>query len=93
MKPFTRDYLTVEEKSKNALLNEIIRPLETLSVVSEKGLIGLNLWQGWVRVPKKGESWEPKVERIRGVQNLDGDFHKVTITYVSPPNLLLGCIR
>ena len=80
--PFSQVYVNNEEKLTSVLLNKIIGPLEELGVVSETTTPGTNLWQGWVRVPKKGESWELKNERINGVQKLNGDFHRVNIVYV-----------
>ena len=65
------------------LLNKIIRPLEDLGVVSDTTTPGMNVWQGWMRVPKKDKSWESRKERINGIKTLDGDFHRVNITYVS----------
>jgi len=67
----------------SVLLNKIIRPLEDLGIVSDTTAPGVNVWQGWLRVPKKGKSWEPRGQRIEGIQKLDGDFHRVNITYVS----------
>jgi len=71
------------EKANSVLLREIIRPLERTGVVSDEITPGRNVWQGWVRVPKKdGESWETSRDRIRGIERVDGEFHRVNITYV-----------
>jgi len=40
------------------------------------------VWQGWVRVPKKGESWESRRQRLEGVRGLDGHFHRANVTYI-----------
>ena len=64
------------------LLNGIVIPLGELGVVSDTTGAGMNSWQGWVRVPKKDETWESENERLYGIQRLDGDFHRVNITYV-----------
>jgi len=56
--------------------------LEALGVVSDTESAGVNAWRGWMRVPKKGRPWESKKSRINGIQKLDGDFHRVNITYV-----------
>jgi len=63
-------------------MNEVIKPLENMGVVSDTTTPGTNLWQGWLRVPKGG-SWGTRQERIEGIQKLNGDFHRVNITYVS----------
>ena len=81
--PFAQSYVSNEEKVTSVLLNKIIRPLEDLGVVSDTAASGVNVWQGWMRVPKKGESWESRKERLEGIKKLDGDFHRVNITYVS----------
>ena len=88
--PFSQIYVSNSEKVTSVLLNKIIGPLEDLGVVSETTTPGTNLWQGWVRVPKKGESWELKNERINGVQKLDGDFHRVNLAYVPSSESALG---
>jgi hypothetical protein len=85
--------MTNEEKATSALLNKIIKPLEDLGVVSDTTASAMNVWQGWVRVPKKGESWELRRERIEGIRTLAGDFHRVNITYASSFELLLGWNR
>ena len=72
-----------EDKRNSVLLNRVVKPLEELGVVSDATIPGANVWQGWVRVPKKGESWESRKERIEGIQNMDGNFRLVNVTYVS----------
>jgi len=73
------------------LLNKIIRPLEDLDVVCDTTTPGVNVWQGWVGVPKEGgESWESRKERIDGIQTLNGDFHRANVTYVSSSEFALG---
>ena len=73
------------------LLNKIIRPLEDLGVVCDTTAPGVNVWQGWMRVPKKsGGSWESRKERMDGIQTLNGDFHRVNVTYVSSSKFSLG---
>jgi len=81
--PFSQYYMRLEEQATSVLLNKIVMPLKDLGVVSDTTTPGMNLWQGWVRVPKKGMSWESREERIDGIRRLDGDFHRVNITYVS----------
>lgn len=90
-KPFLvgTNYMTVEEKATNWFLNKVIKPLEEFAVVSDTIVPGKNVWQGWVRVPKKGVSWESRKERMDGIQASDGDFHRVNITYVSSFRLAL----
>lgn len=83
MRPFIQHYTAAASKNKSPLMNKIIGPLETMGVVSDTTALGVNLWQGWFRVPKKGESWELRRERIEGIQEMKGDFHRVNITYVS----------
>ena len=80
--PFVQHYVTNMEKATSKLLNEILTPLERLSVASHTIGDGVNSWQGWVRVPKKGETWESKNERFDEHQRLAGDFHRVNITCV-----------
>lgn len=82
-RPFLQYYLKKEAKATSALLNNIIQPLESVGVVADTLTPGVNLWQGWVRVPKRGDSWESRKERLEGVRSLNGDFHRVNITYVS----------
>lgn len=65
------------------LLTKIIEPLEDMGIVSETNKIAVNGWWGWMRVPKKDGTWESKKERIDGIRKLDGDFHRVNISYVS----------
>ena len=89
--PFSRNYLTMEERAVCVLLNKIIRPLEDLAVVSDTVTPGRNVWRCWVRVPGKRESWESKKERVEGIKSMDGIFHRVNITCVYPPNPLSGC--
>ena len=73
------------------LLNKIIRPLENLGVVCDTTTPGVNVWQGWMRVPEKGGgSWESRKERMDGIQTLNGDFHRVNVTYVSSSEFALG---
>ena len=81
--PFSQVYVTAEERVTSVLLNKIIRPLEDLGVISDMTTPGSSVWQGWMRVPKKGETWESRQERMDGIQMLKGDFHRVNITYVS----------
>ena len=55
-----------------------------VGVVTDTIVLGTNVWQGWVRVPKeKGESWESRKENFDGIRKLVGDFHRVNVTYVS----------
>lgn len=71
------------EIAASVLLSKIVRPLEELGVASETITSGsASLWRGWVRVPKKGESWEPRRERVEGIQSMDGNFRQVNIAYV-----------
>jgi hypothetical protein len=81
--PFSCIYITNEDKLANVLLKTIIRPLEDLGLVSDTTSVGRNTWQGWMRVPKKGESWEGRKDRINGIRNVDGVFCRMNITYVS----------
>ena len=72
-------------------MNKIIRPLEDLGVMYDKTTPGVNVWQGWMRVPKKGGgSWESRKGRMDGIQTLNGDFHRVNIMYVSSSKFALG---
>ena len=77
--------LTHEDYETSALLRDIVKPLEELGVVADATIPGVNVWQGWIRVPKKSESWESRKERLDGVQTLNGDFCPVNITYVFSP--------
>ena len=72
-----------EDYEKAPLLRDIVRPLENLGVVADAITPGVHGWQGWVRVPKKGESWESRKERLDGIRTLNGDFCLLNITYVS----------
>lgn len=83
VQPFKQRYITDHMKAKSVLLNKIIRSLGSMGLVSDMATGGTNLWQGWVRVPKKGESWETRKERLEGIRSMSGDFHQVNITYVS----------
>ena len=85
--------MTNEKRVTSTLLNEIIVPLGELGVVSDTIGAGMNSWQGWVRVPKKGETWESENKRLNGIQRLDGYFHRVNITYVSSFKPSPGCNR
>jgi hypothetical protein len=76
-------YLLKQAKRDSWLLTKFIWPLNKLGLVSDTSSQGTNLWQGWLRVPKKGELWESIQERLDGIRNLNGDFIKVHITYVS----------
>ena len=80
---FSKHYMSITEKATSVLLNKIVMPLAEMGVTADTIAPGNNLWQGWMRVPKKGQLWEPLTERIDGVQKLEGDFHQVNITYVS----------
>ncbi|KAF9643593.1 hypothetical protein BDM02DRAFT_3151454 [Thelephora ganbajun] len=80
--PFSQYYMANQEKATSVLLKKIIRPLEDMGVVSDTTTPGVNVWQGWMRVPKKSESWESRKERLDGIQRLDGDFHRVNVTYI-----------
>ncbi|KAF9783387.1 hypothetical protein BJ322DRAFT_1070619 [Thelephora terrestris] len=81
--PFAQYYTDNEAKAKSGLLRKIIRPLERMGVVSDTTIPAANVWQGWLRVPKKsGDVWETRRERIAGIGSLYGDFHRVNITYV-----------
>jgi len=94
LKPMPITRLNQKDYEKSALLHEIVRPLEDLGLVADATAPGVNVWQGWVRVPKKGDqSWESRKERLDGVRALDGDFCLTKITYVTShlPSLLLGC--
>ena len=62
------------------MLNKIIRPLEEMGVATDATTRGKNLWRGWMRVPKKGQSWEARKERIDGIRKMEGDFHQVNVT-------------
>lgn len=81
--PFSQIYLNRDEKITSVLLNKIIKPLEDMSVVTDTMTPGTTSWQGWMRVPKKGGSWQTRRERIEGIKNMEGDFHRVNVTYVS----------
>ena len=81
--PFTQVYVNSQEKATSVLLTKIIKPLEDLGVVSDTTKTAVNMWRGWMRVPKRGKPWESRKERLDGIQKLDGDFHRVNITYVS----------
>ena len=79
--PFSQYYMKNEAKANSVLLREFIRPLERRGVVSDMTTPGTNVWQGWVRVPKKnGESWETSRDRLRGIEKVNGEFHRVNIT-------------
>ena len=56
-------------------------PLERRGVVSDTTTPGTNVWQGWVRVPKKnGELRETSRDRFREIGKVNGEFHRVNIT-------------
>jgi hypothetical protein len=82
--------MTNEEKATSVLLNEAVRSLEDPGAVSDTTASAMNVWQGWARVPKMSELWEPRRERIEGVRNLGGDFHRVNIPYVLSSESALG---
>jgi len=75
--------VTSEQKATSVFLTKIIQPLEDMGLVSDTTRIAANAWWGWMRVPKRNNSWESKKERIDGVRKLDGDFQRVNISYVS----------
>jgi len=77
------------QRKDYALLRSIVKPLEDLGVIVSETAAGANVWQGLVRVPKKGESWESRKERLEGVQTMNGDFCLMNITYVSSSNSVL----
>lgn len=77
---FLRDNEGRKARASGVLLNNIVKPLEGTGVVSDTATSKVNVWHGWMRVPKKQEPWESKKERIEGIRNLDGDFHRVNIT-------------
>lgn len=77
-----QSYVKSEEKATSILLTKIIKPLEDMGLVSDTTRIATNAWWGWMRVPKRGNPWESKKERIDGIRKLDGDFHRVNISYV-----------
>jgi len=88
--PFSQVYI-INEEGDGSVLNKIIRPLEDLGVVCDTTTPGVNVWQGWMRVPKKGGgSWESRKERMDGIQTLNGDFHRVNVTYVLSSEFTLG---
>ena len=72
-----------DEEAASVLLTKIVGPLRDLGVVSDAISPGMRVWQGWVRVPKKGELWESRGERLEGIQGMNGDFRRLNITYVS----------
>lgn len=84
LRPKPAERLTERQREESVLLHSIVGPLEGLGLVADTTVRGMNVWQGWVRVPKKGEeSWESRKERLEGIQALNGDFCLVNITYVS----------
>lgn len=72
------------------MFNKIIKPLESLGVVSDTTRPGVNVWQGWVRLPKKNGPWESRRDRLDGIQKVDGTFRRANITYASTPDFLQG---
>jgi len=78
----TRRYMGYDEEAASVLLTKIVGPLRDLGVVSDTISPGMSVWQGWVRVPKKGEPRESRGERLEGIRGMNGDFRRLNITYV-----------
>jgi hypothetical protein len=88
--PFSQPYLTVGLWKSSTIFKKIVKPLENLGVVSDTISRGVNVWQGWMRLPNKDGCWESRRDRLDGIQKVDGTFKRANITYVSISDCLQG---
>lgn len=77
--PFSRHYEKKKQRATSVLLTKFADPLNELGLVSDTTNRTRNLWQGWMRVPKRGES---RKTRLEGVHDMSGEFHRVNVAYV-----------
>lgn len=75
--PFLRQYEKRKLKINSVFLTKFMDPLKEFGVVSDTTTRGSNLWRGWMRVPKEGES---RKTRLEGVRDLSGEFCRVNVT-------------
>lgn len=64
---------------------EILSPLECRGLLATTITAGSQKWDGIIRIPERtkseaeGNGWEMRAERIKGVQNRDGQFFSAEI--------------
>ncbi|KAI9573661.1 hypothetical protein HD554DRAFT_2167226 [Boletus coccyginus] len=67
---------------------EILSPLECRGLLATTITAGSQKWDGIIRIPERtkseaeGNGWEMRAERIKGVQNREGQFFSAEIYYV-----------
>ncbi|PPR00469.1 hypothetical protein CVT24_004530 [Panaeolus cyanescens] len=78
----TRKSLFSDEKTRNYLHDDIIPLLQQRGLLVDTLSKSDSKWEGIVRLPGPEESWGTRLQRISGIENLEGQFRRMTIHLV-----------
>ncbi|KAH7885439.1 hypothetical protein F5I97DRAFT_1885431 [Phlebopus sp. FC_14] len=75
---------TIRSVEDSPLFREIISPLEARALIAETMSGGVQKWVGMVRIPGRTdgpEKWEDRAQRLKGMENGEGRFCQVEISF------------
>ncbi|KAF9533083.1 hypothetical protein CPB83DRAFT_758016, partial [Crepidotus variabilis] len=81
-KPRTRKRESKHSKQQNLLLSDIVPVLERQGLIADTLTSSSSAWEGVIRLPEKKDQWD-RSERIKGIENVEGEFRKIAISFVS----------